>query len=309
MKVSLNWVKEFTPVELPVNQLVEKIGAQLGAVEEVIDLGKKYQGIVIAKVVSCEKHPDADKLKVCKIDDGGITPDVNRDVSGYVELVCGGPNVAVGMLVGWIPPGAVVPNTFDKEPMTLEAREIRGVISYGMLGTAHELSISDDHSGVLEVDLNEKRLPLYDDSESGPWQEVWEPIETELDQADAFVFVSPEWDGMFSVGLHNMFHYTTRNQVLAHKPVMLVGVSSGMGGVYPLAQLRMTGPKNTHYVVSGENLRISNVEKVLVDGEITEDGLRVRAEYALKVLIEYAKALQQVRASGIIDLKKFSSGV
>ncbi len=62
MKISLNWVEQFTDIDLPVSELVAKIGAQLGAVEEVVDLGKKYQHIVIAEVVSCAKHPNADKL-------------------------------------------------------------------------------------------------------------------------------------------------------------------------------------------------------------------------------------------------------
>ena len=153
MKVSLNWVKQFIDVALDVDELVEKIGAQLGAVEEVIDLGKKYEGIVIAMVVACEKHPDADKLRVCTIDDGGNTPNVKRDAKGHIQVVCGAPNVREGMLVAWIPPGATIPATADKDPLVLEAREIRGVVSNGMLASASELSISDDHSGLLEIDI------------------------------------------------------------------------------------------------------------------------------------------------------------
>ncbi len=152
MKVSINWLKEFTDVKMPVDELVTKIGAQLGAVEEVIDLGKKYQGIVIAKVVTCQKHPNADKLSVCTIDDGGITPDVKRDENGHVEVVCGAPNVAAGQTVAWLPPGTTVPSTHDKEPFVLEARELRSVISNGMIASAHELAISDDHNGIVVLD-------------------------------------------------------------------------------------------------------------------------------------------------------------
>jgi len=159
------------------------------------------------------------------------------------------------------------------------------------------------------VDLNTQRLPLFDDSKDGLWQEVWTPIEEQLLAADGFIFVSPEWDGMFNVGLHNMFHYTTAKHVLAHKPTMLVGVSDGMGGAYPLAQLRTVGSKNTHFVVSPESLRISKVKEVLVNGEIVIEGVKQRAEYSLKVLLEYAKALKMVRDSGVIDLKNFGSGV
>jgi len=63
MKVSLNWVKEFTKANLPIGLLVDKIGAQLGAVDAVINLGERYQGIVLVKVVACEKLEGSDKLK------------------------------------------------------------------------------------------------------------------------------------------------------------------------------------------------------------------------------------------------------
>ncbi len=152
MKVSLNWIKEFTDVQLSVDELVDKIGAQLGAVEEVINLGEKYKGIIVAEVVSCAKHPNADKLKVCKIDDNGAVKGVKRDENGHIEIVCGAPNVHEKMLVAWLPPGTVVPSTFDKDPLTLEAREIRGVISNGMLASQRELALGDSHEGILELD-------------------------------------------------------------------------------------------------------------------------------------------------------------
>lgn len=152
MKVSLNWVREFVDIDLSVDELVTKIGAQLGAVEEVIDISKKYQGIIIAKVVSCEKHPNADKLSVCMIDDGEKSKAVKRDKNGLVQVVCGAPNVRAGMLVAWLPPGATVPSSYDKEPFVLEAREIRGQVSNGMLASSQELALGDDHSGILEVD-------------------------------------------------------------------------------------------------------------------------------------------------------------
>lgn len=153
MKVSLNWLRQFTDIDLSVDELVEKIGTQLGAVEGVVDLGKKYQGVVVAKVVGCEKHPNADKLSVCAIDDGGTTPDVNRDEKGYVQVVCGAPNVRSGLTVAWLPPGSTVPSSFGKDPFVLEARELRGVVSNGMLASSSELAISDDHNGIVELDI------------------------------------------------------------------------------------------------------------------------------------------------------------
>ncbi|MDO8591633.1 MAG: phenylalanine--tRNA ligase subunit beta [bacterium] len=160
MKVSVNWVREINrqyqcsadPMPKGIDDLVEKIGAQLGAVEEVIDLGKKYQGIVVAKVVSCEKHPNADKLSLCLIDDGKAVKKVKRNKDGLIEVVCGATNVAAGQLIAWIPPGATVPSTVDKEPFVLEAREIRGKISNGMIASAQELALGDDHTGILIIE-------------------------------------------------------------------------------------------------------------------------------------------------------------
>src|SRR5664279_189433 len=122
MKVSVNWIKFINdqygcaanPMPNGIDKLVEKIGAQLGAVEEVVDLGKKYQGILIVKVVACEKHPNADKLTFCLVDDGRANKKVKRNKDGLIEVVCGAPNVKAGMLAAWIPPGATVPSTFDK---------------------------------------------------------------------------------------------------------------------------------------------------------------------------------------------------
>src|SRR3989344_7497215 len=121
MKISVNWMQRLAgDVKIMpkggIDELVRKIGAQLGAVEEVIDLGKKYQGIVIAKVVECEKHPNADKLHICKIDDGGKAKGVKRDKNGLVQVVCGAPNVREGLMVAWLAPGATVPSSFDKDP-------------------------------------------------------------------------------------------------------------------------------------------------------------------------------------------------
>ena len=164
MKVSLNTIlgmnKRYGCADnvaaISVDKLIEKIGAQLGAVEEIIDLGRKYQGIVIAKVVSCEKHPNADKLSLCLIDDGGAAKEVERDKDGLVQVVCGAPNCRQGLTVAWLPPGVTVPETADKEPFMLEAREIRGHKSNGMLASPKELALGDSHSGILEIDGEHK---------------------------------------------------------------------------------------------------------------------------------------------------------
>lgn len=160
MKVSVENIRFFNqlnktavdPMSKGIDALVEKINTQLGGVDEVVDLGKKYQGVLIVKVVECIKHPNADKLSLCKIDDGGIDKKVKRDSNGLIQIVCGAPNVKADMLAAWIPPGQIVPSTIDKDPFELEARELRGEVSNGMLASAAELDISNDHNGIIEID-------------------------------------------------------------------------------------------------------------------------------------------------------------
>ena len=155
MKVSLQLIQNTTSRDITsigAQAIATKIGAQLGAVEEVVDWGGRYDGVVVAKVVSCVKHPNADKLSVCRIDDGGVVKGVERDNDGLIQVVCGAPNVRTGLRVAWIPPGVAVPASFeDKEPFVLGKRELRGILSNGMLASPSELAVSDEHDGILEI--------------------------------------------------------------------------------------------------------------------------------------------------------------
>ena len=153
MKVSLNLIKQLINFELPpLNELVARVNQQLGGVEEVIDLKAKYSGARIVRVVECAKHPDADRLSVTKIDDGGVVADVPRDENGLVQVVCGAPNVHADMWAIWLPPKSTVPASFDDdEPFVLDARPLRGVLSQGMLAAADELDIGTDHEGIIEI--------------------------------------------------------------------------------------------------------------------------------------------------------------
>lgn len=163
MKVSLDTIKRYTNFDLPVDELVAKINSQLGAVEEVIELGTKYSGAVIVRVVSCEDHPNADRLHVCMVDDGGVVEDVERDHNGHVQVVCGAPNVRSGMFAVWLPPKSTVPSSWDdKEPFVLDARELRGVVSNGMLASPKELALGDDHDGILEIKATDLPASLAD---------------------------------------------------------------------------------------------------------------------------------------------------
>jgi phenylalanyl-tRNA synthetase beta chain len=160
MKVSVNSIRVLNrehdssgdPAPDGVDKLVDLIGTKLGAVEAVIDIGKKYESIVIVRVVSCDVHPNANRLQVCRIDDGGKVEGVERLENGYIQVVCGAPNVVPGVTVAWLPPGTTVPATFDTDPFVLESREIRGQISYGMLASPRELGLGESHEGLLIID-------------------------------------------------------------------------------------------------------------------------------------------------------------
>ena len=153
MIVSINWLKKFTEIDGTIDELAALIGSRLVEIEEVVDLDKKYEGVIVAKVIECKKVEGSDHLNVTKIDDGGMAKDVERDENGLVQVVCGAPNVRDGLLVAWLPPNSTVPETFgDNEPFVLGARKLRGVMSNGMLASARELDLFDEHEGILEVD-------------------------------------------------------------------------------------------------------------------------------------------------------------
>ncbi len=153
MKVSKNWLQQYVGMTLPdTSALVAAIGAQLGAVEEVVTLTDKYALATIVRVVECSPLPNSDHLNLCFIDDGQQIEGVTRREDGLVQVVCGAPNVAAGVTVVWLPPGATVPSSYDNEPFVLEARPLRGTVSNGMLASAKELAIGDSHEGLLLLD-------------------------------------------------------------------------------------------------------------------------------------------------------------
>lgn len=169
MKVSVDLIRFINqkyatsgdPAPKGIDDLVGKIGAQLGGIDEVVALGERYKNVVVAKVMHCEDHPNASRLHICLLDDGGVAKNVPRDEHGYVQVVCGAPNVRTGLLVAWLSPGSTVPDSFDDAPFVLEARELRGVLSQGMLGSPKEMGISDSHEGILEIDKNVEPGTLF----------------------------------------------------------------------------------------------------------------------------------------------------
>lgn len=155
MIISVNWLKKYTTVDLPIDELATLIGERLVEIENVVSLAEKYQDVIVARVVECAPLEGSDHLNVTRIDDGGAVANVERDADGYVQVVCGAPNVRQGMLVAWLPPRSVVPETYGSaDPFVLDSRALRGVMSHGMLASAKELDLFDDHSGIIEVDVD-----------------------------------------------------------------------------------------------------------------------------------------------------------
>jgi len=153
MIISVNWLKKYTDITLPIEELAERIGARLVEIESIEDISQKYKDVVIVKVVHAEPIEGTDHLNMTQVDDGGVVKDVERNSDGLIQVVCGAPNVTAGMLAVWLPPNSVVPETFGSaEPFVLGARELCGHMSNGMLASAKELDLYDDHSGIIVVD-------------------------------------------------------------------------------------------------------------------------------------------------------------
>jgi len=152
MIISINWLKQFVDIDTKIDDLKTLIGARLVEVESVDYIGDKYKDVLIVRVISCEKIEGSDHLHLTKIDDGGKCQLVERDENGFIQVVCGAPNIAAGQLVAWLPPESIVPETYgDSEPFKLGIRNLRGKVSNGMIASGRELSISDDHEGILVI--------------------------------------------------------------------------------------------------------------------------------------------------------------
>jgi NAD(P)H-dependent FMN reductase len=164
--------------------------------------------------------------------------------------------------------------------------------------------------------LSGNPLPLWDEAiwdQDPEWKARLGPVAEELLQSDAFVIIAPEYHGMVPAGLKNFFLCFGRRE-LAHKPALIVAVSSADGGSYPVAELRMSSYKNSRICYIPEQLIIRNVESVL--NERADDNnpqadtyFRARIDWVLKQLQQYAIALKQVRDSGVTDMSDYGNGM
>ncbi|MBA2777311.1 phenylalanine--tRNA ligase subunit beta [Billgrantia kenyensis] len=138
MKFSEQWLREWVSPQLGVQGLADQItmaGLEVDAIEPV---AASFSGVVVAEVIAKQQHPDADKLSVCQVNDGGAEP---------VQVVCGAPNVAVGQKVPFARVGAVLPGDFK-----IKKAKLRGAESRGMICSASELGLAEETSaGILEL--------------------------------------------------------------------------------------------------------------------------------------------------------------
>ena len=154
MKVNLHWLNFFVDLKVGRDELLQRINTQLGEIESIADVGQKYAGATVVKVAEVSPHPKGDKLSLCLIDDKQQVKDVERQKSGLVQVVCGALNVKAGMLAVWLPPGSIVPNSLQEDGKRIElaAREIRGVLSQGMLASIFELDLGVEKETILSIE-------------------------------------------------------------------------------------------------------------------------------------------------------------
>jgi phenylalanyl-tRNA synthetase beta chain len=137
MKIAESWLREWVDPELGTEQLAHQLTMLGHEVDSLEFEGRGLDDVVVGEVVECGSHPDADKLSVCKVSDGG---------DELIDIVCGAPNVRKGLKTPLAKPGVTLPNG-----LKLRKAKIRGVVSNGMLCSATELGLGDDSDGIMEL--------------------------------------------------------------------------------------------------------------------------------------------------------------
>ena len=145
MIITLPWLKEHLNTKAKESEIIDKLTNIGLEVESIVEKSGGIANFKIAKIIKAEKHPNADKLKVCE---------VNIGEKEIVKVVCGAPNARDGLVTVYAPPGAIIPKTKFK----LKVAKIRGVESHGMLCSESELNISNDSQGIIELKNKENEL-------------------------------------------------------------------------------------------------------------------------------------------------------
>ena len=145
MILTLSWLKDHLKTTASINQIIEKL-TDIGLEVEGVSGGSGENSLFkIAKIIKSEKHPNADKLKLCEVSIGG---------EEQIKVVCGAQNARSGLITVYAPPGATIPKT----KMKLKIAKIRGVESRGMLCSEYELGLSKDSDGIIELKNSSSKL-------------------------------------------------------------------------------------------------------------------------------------------------------
>jgi phenylalanyl-tRNA synthetase beta chain len=145
MQFPESWLREFCNPPLSTQQLADLLTMSGMEVEELRPVAPPFTGVVVAEILTAEQHPQADRLRVCTVAAGPFSKD------GPLQIVCGAPNARVGIKVPLAIVGAELPPGEDGKPFKIGVGKLRGVESRGMLCSARELKIADDHGGLLEL--------------------------------------------------------------------------------------------------------------------------------------------------------------
>ena len=174
-------------------------------------------------------------------------------------------------------------------------------------------NLSNIRSGlkIYSLDLADKLLPFWSPDKKnakGIWGDTWHSISDNLNKSDGFILVVPEYGGMATPSAKNIF-LLCDNGEFAHKPGLIVSVSSGDGGAYPIAELRSSSYKNTHIMWIPENIIIRNVEQFNPGnhGNDIPKWLDSRIDYVLKLFLAYTFNMKSLRE--IINRKDFGNGM
>ncbi len=141
MRISEQWLRELVDVELSTDRLAEQLTMAGLEVDSIESVAPDFTGVVVAEIIECEQHPDADKLRVCKVNIGSDEEPV--------QIVCGAPNARKGLKVPLATIGGVLPENFK-----IKKAKLRGVQSFGMLCSAKEIGLADSADGLFELPVD-----------------------------------------------------------------------------------------------------------------------------------------------------------
>jgi phenylalanyl-tRNA synthetase beta chain len=145
MRLPESWLRAWVPNDLSIDEIADRLTMAGLEVEEIESRAPDFTGVVLAKVLAAEKHPDADRLRVCTVDAGPEAPSL--------QIICGAPNARAGIYVACARDGAVLPGNFK-----IKQAKMRGVVSQGMLCSGKELGMTEDSEGILELDPGQSAL-------------------------------------------------------------------------------------------------------------------------------------------------------